>query len=219
MMRIFGLIKMSYKAICYLYYKLILGHIGHHSYIDHPLRMDGGKSIFIGNRVSVKYKSWLASKPLTGCDKSQLLIEDGCVIGHFNHFFATDSIILHNNVLTADKVYISDNIHGYEDINMPILKQPIVQKGTVEIGEGSWLGENVCVIGANIGKHCIIGANSVVTKDIPDYSVAVGVPAKIIKTYNFITKKWEIFNNEYKTIIKTGGGIFQTQKSLNLLVA
>lgn len=49
------------------------------------------------------------------------------------------------------------------------------------IGEGSWIGENVCVCGANIGKHCVIGANSVVTKDIPDYSVAVGCPARIIK--------------------------------------
>ena len=74
---------------------------------------------------------------------------------------------------------------------MPILKQKIKQIGTVVIGEGSWLGENVCVIGANVGKNCVIGANSVVTKDIPDYSVAVGVPAKVIKSYNFSSKKWE----------------------------
>lgn len=196
------------KIFRYFYLKIFLGRIGYHSYIDKPLRIDGGKNIFIGDRVSIKYRSWIASKPLTGADSSQLIFEDGCIIGHFNHIFATKLIILHKNVLTADKVYISDNLHGYEDIHTPILRQPIVQKGTVEIGEGSWLGENVCIIGANIGKHCIIGANSVVTKDIPDYSVAVGVPAKTIKTYNFKTKKWENLNNEYKTIIKTGGGYF-----------
>ena len=93
--------------------------------------------------------------------------------------------------MTADKVYISDNLHGYEDIHTPIHRQPIVQNGTVEIGEGSWLGENVCVIGANVGKHCVIGANSVVTRNIPDYSVAVGVPARVVKRYNFETKLWE----------------------------
>lgn len=89
------------------------------------------------------------------------------------------------------KVYISDNLHSFEDIGTPIHKQPIKQIGTVRIGEGSWLGENVCVIGANIGKHCTIGANSVVTHDIPDYSVAVGAPAKVIKRYDFETQQWE----------------------------
>lgn len=58
------------------------------------------------------------------------------------------------------------------------------------IGEGSWIGENVCVIGASVGRHCVIGANAVVTKDIPDYSVAVGAPARVIKKYNFNRGAW-----------------------------
>ena len=52
------------------------------------------------------------------------------------------------------------------------------------------MGENVCIIGASVGKHCVIGANSVVTKDIPDYSIAVGTPAKIIKRYDFNKERW-----------------------------
>ncbi|MEQ3081946.1 hypothetical protein AAAZ65_15260 [Bacteroides cellulosilyticus] len=55
--------------------------------------------------------------------------------------------------MTADRVYISDNLHGYEDMSIPIKNQPIIQLGEVVIGEGSWLGENVCVLGAKIGKH------------------------------------------------------------------
>lgn len=94
-------------------------------------------------------------------------------------------------MLTADRVYISDNLHGYINPFVPIIDQPIKQVSTVKIGEGSWLGVGVAVIGANIGKHCVIGSNAVVTKDIPDYSVAVGVPAKVIKRYNFATEKWE----------------------------
>ena len=134
--------------------------------------------------------------PLTAASgKAELIIEDGTIIGNFNHIFATKKIVIHKDVLTADKVYISDNLHGYENINLPIIKQAIVQKGEVEIGEGCWLGENVCVLGAHIGKHCVIGANSVVTKDIPDYSVAVGAPARIIKRYDFIKKSWVIIQS------------------------
>lgn len=97
---------------------------------------------------------------------------------------------MHKNVLTADKVYITDNLHGYRDVNLAILHQPVIQRNFVEIGEGSWLGENVCIIGACVGKHCVIGANSVVTKDIPDYSVAVGSPARVIKQYCFEKQQW-----------------------------
>jgi len=189
-MRYINIFKILRRRFCYLRYKIILGGIGRHSFIHYPLRIDGGKSIFIGNDVSIKYKTWLLSKPLAGGNQSILQIEDGCVLGHFNHITATKKIIIHKNVLTADRVFISDNIHGYQDINTPILHQPVIQKNEVEIGEGSWLGENVCVVGASIGKHCVIGANSVVTKDIPSYSVAVGIPARVIKKYDFIKNEW-----------------------------
>ena len=173
-----------------LLYKYHFKRFGKKSFIQSPLKIDGIENIEIGNNVFIAYKTWLAAMPLTG-EKSKLVIEDGVHIGNFNHIYATQSIIIRKDVLTADKVYISDNLHGYEDINVPIIKQPIVQRNEVEIGEGSWLGENVCVIGASIGKHCIVGANSVVTKDIPDYCVIVGAPAKIVKRYCFEEQKWK----------------------------
>lgn len=185
------IISLPIRILLVFLYKIKVGSFGWKSQIHSPLKINGGKNISIGNKVLIEYKTWLAAMPLTGENKCELVIEDGCSIGHFNHIYATKSIILHKNVLTADKVYISDNLHGYEDIGLPIKNQPIIQNGTVEIGEGSWLGENVCVLGVHIGKHCIIGANSVVTHDIPDYSVAIGAPAKIIKQYDFITNSWE----------------------------
>ena len=64
----------------------------------------------------------------------------------------------------------------------------------VLIDDGTWLGTNVVVVGnVHIGKQCVIGANSVVTKDIPDYCVAAGSPAKVLKRYNFESKEWERF--------------------------
>ena len=163
---------------------------GRKSQIISPLSLDGKENISIGNNVFVGYKTWLAALPLTGEKSCLLELQDGVTIGHFNHIYATKKIVLEKDVLTADKVYISDNLHGYSDIHVPIKNQSIIQHGEVVIGEGSWLGENVCVLGARIGKHCVIGANSVVTKDIPDYSVAVGAPAKVIKRYDFATQTW-----------------------------
>lgn len=193
------------RVLKIIYYRMTMGRFGTNSHIISPLHICGHKSIYIGNRCIIQYKSWLAAMPLTGHDV-RLVIEDGCTIGHFNHIYATKSIILHQNVLTADKVYISDNFHGYEDVNTPILKQPIIQNGTVEIGEGSWLGENVCVLGAHIGKHCVIGANSVVTHDIPDYSVAVGAPARVIKRYDFEINEWKKIDDSKGSENQPGGG-------------
>jgi len=155
-----------------------------------PLKIEGCSNIVIGNRVNIEYKTWLAAVPHTGSLTCKLVIGNGTSIGHFNHIYATSRIVIGENVLTADKVYISDNLHSYDNINLPISKQPIKQVKEVYIGDGTWLGENVCIIGSSIGKGCVIGANSVVTKDIPDYCVAVGSPARIIKRYDTTSETW-----------------------------
>jgi acetyltransferase-like isoleucine patch superfamily enzyme len=163
---------------------------GKKSLIFSALRIDGMRNITIGDRVQVSYRSWLAAVAISDDHPARLVIGSGSVIGHFNHIYATNEIIIEENVLTADKVYISDNLHLYEDIDVPVLHQRIKQLNKVRVGAGSWIGENVCIMGCSIGKNCVIGANSVVTKDIPDYSVAVGIPAKIIKRFNTDTGLW-----------------------------
>lgn len=182
------------RIIQRLRWKFLFAEFGKKTCIFSPLRIDGPENIFVGSRVYVGYKTWLAALPLTGEKQCSLIIKDDCTIGNFNHIYCTKQIILEKGVLTADKVYISDNLHGYEDIHTYIKEQSIIQNRTVVIGEGSWLGENVCVLGAKIGKHCVLGSNSVVTKDIPDYCVAVGIPAIIIKRYDFATQSWRKTN-------------------------
>lgn len=163
--------------------------------IIRPLQIDGMKNISIGNSTYIYDQTWLAAMPLSKQEKPFLHIGNNCVIGHFNHIYATNKIIIQDSVLTADKVYISDNQHEYNNPQIPIKNQPIRQSNPIVIGEGSWLGENVCILSASIGKHCVIGANSVVTHDIPDYSVVVGAPARVIKKYNFDTQRWEKIGN------------------------
>jgi len=164
--------------------------LGAKSYVDSSLHIMGKKNISIGQGVYVGYKTWLAAVPDTNSDLCELVIGRGTRLGNFNHIYATQSIKIGENVLTADKVYISDNLHDYEDISIPVILQKVKQINIVEIAEGAWLGENVCVIGASIGKNSVIGANSVVTKDIPDYCVAVGSPAKIIKRFSTERQQW-----------------------------
>jgi len=159
--------------------------------IQKLLRIDGKQNITIENSVIIQKMTWLAALPLTNQLVCHLSIGEGSIIGNFNHIYATGEILIGKNVLTADKVYITDNLHQYENIDMPIMSQGIKQLSRLVIGDGSWIGENVCIIGASIGKNSVIGANSVVTKDIPDYCVAVGSPAKVIKKYNIISQKWE----------------------------
>lgn len=159
------------------------------SRISFPIKLNGIPNFKVGYRVAVGGGAWLAAMPLTG-ENAKLVIEDGTCIGHFAHIYATKSIHIGKKVLIADKVYISDNLHGYEDVSLPIMDQPVLQKNPVVIGDETWIGEHVCIIGATIGKHCVIGANSVVTHNIPDYCVAVGSPAKVIKRYDFEQKLW-----------------------------
>lgn len=186
-----GRIKARLNSGFYLLlYRRQFKHIGRTVRIYSPLRLKGHENISLGDNVRIAKLSWIEARPLTGED-CLLTIKSGACLGHFNHIYCTHSITIEEDVLTADKVYISDNLHSYEDVDVPIIKQPIKQCKPVVIGEGSWLGEHVCVIGASIGKHCVIGANAVVTKDIPDYSVAVGAPARVIKRYDTDSSIWE----------------------------
>jgi len=110
-------------------------------------------------------------------------IGDRCLIGKGSGIVGHFGIEIGNDVWTGHHVYITDQNHGYEDVTRPISQQSQPERA-VSIGDGSWLGFGTVVLpGSNIGKHVTIGANSVVARDIPDYSVAVGSPAKVIRRY------------------------------------
>jgi acetyltransferase-like isoleucine patch superfamily enzyme len=113
------------------------------------------------------------------------------VIGHFNHITCVNSVELGAKVLTADRVHISDNSHSYENPTVPIVDQAVVSKGPVVIGEGTWLGENVSVLSCRIGRNCVIGANAVVTRDIPDFCVVAGVPGRVIRQFDSKSSTWK----------------------------
>lgn len=170
-------------------YKGVFQKLGAGASVFRPFRIDGGNGISLGPKTIFQRGAWLYCCGVNGHTAS-LTIGSGCVFGYNNHIAAVGQVVIGNSVLTANNVYISDNIHGYEDTALPIMQQPVKFKREVIIGDGSWIGENACIIGAHIGKNCVIGANAVVTSDVPDYSVAVGVPAVIIKQFDQHSKQW-----------------------------
>jgi len=100
-------------------------------------------------------------------------------------------VTIGNDVILAQNIVMSGLNHGYEDITLPPHDQPVTKK-LITLEDEVWVGANaVIVAGITIGKHAVIAAGSVVTKDVPPYSVAAGNPAKIIKKYNSETECWE----------------------------
>lgn len=171
------------RIVFFIRYKWRFCKVGADTIVLGPVRIDGGKSICIGKQVTIQQRTWLYSVGIEN-KISSLEIGNGCAIGYNNHITAVRKVRIGNHVLTANNVYISDNYHEYKDISIPIMYQPIRFNNEIAIGDGTWIGENVCVLGVSVGKNCVIGANAVVTSDIPDYCIAVGVPAKIIRHYS-----------------------------------
>jgi acetyltransferase-like isoleucine patch superfamily enzyme len=96
----------------------------------------------------------------------------------------------------ASNVHITDGLHGYENANEPYKYQKLFRIAPIRIKRGCWIGQNVVILpGVTIGELTIIGANSVVTKNIPDRCIAVGAPAKVIKTWDENTQRWVSVEN------------------------
>lgn len=112
----------------------------------------------------------------------QILIGDMVTINPHVHIAAASSVVIGNNVLIASRVYISDHDHGYSK-GVPPAHMPLLVE-SIKIGNNVWIGEGVMILkGVTVGDGAVIGAASVVTKDVPPYSVVVGVPARILRYY------------------------------------
>lgn len=182
-------IRVYFSKVCCFFLKQNFFSYGKKSTVIFPFKIIGAKKIKIGKGVFIGENSWV--EVLNVSNKNPALdIGNNTYIGRFCHIMSGESIVIKNDVLIADKVYITDHTHTFGDVTKPYKKQGIKLIKKICIGEGAWLGENVSVIGACIGKQSIVGANSVVTKDIPDYCIAVGSPAKVIKRFNFEESQW-----------------------------
>jgi len=160
-------------------------HIGDNTIIQHPAEFENPDNISFGNQIRVRMGSWFdCSTP-----EAKIEIGDGCAIGRDNQISTSSKIVLEKCVLTAANVHISTQTHNYEDIDKPIMSQGTTDNGSITLGEGCWIGRNSLIF-ASVGKGSVVAANSFVNKDVPDYCVVAGSPAKIIKRYSHEEKRW-----------------------------
>lgn len=158
------------------------GHIilGDNIAIDDGIMLDGcceGKTaIRIGDKVIVSKGCIIQAK--TG----PLEIGDNCDIGAHTVISSTSGITLSPSVLIAGNCYIGGARYHLEDKNSPIMSQGTYSRGPLSIGEGSWIGASATILdGVSIGRGCVIGAGSLVTANVADYSIVVGVPARVVR--------------------------------------
>ena len=162
---------------------------GASSVLRPPIRLEGEGRIAIGRDVFVGAGSWLQAIG-DGTGGIALEIGDGTRIVGCCTLSAARSVRLGRQVLVAGGVYVADHSHAYDDPSRPVLEQGITAVGPVEICDGAWLGQNVVVCpGVRIGRGAVIGANTVVRDDVPDFTVAVGVPARVVREF---AQEWEL---------------------------
>lgn len=145
-----------------------------------------GRSVYIGANCRIEGINRYNNKRYC----PEIVLANGVSIQQNAHITCANRIFIGEHSAIAANVTITDINHPYLDITVPIEKQDI-EVGEVYIEDGSKIYNNAVILpNVHIGKHCVIGANSVVNKDIPDYSVAVGAPARVVKRYCFETGVW-----------------------------
>lgn len=165
-------------------------HVGNDCNIRPVLNTTNSQNISLGNDVSIGILCWIATN-VSLHKEPKLVIGNRVHIGAYAMIIAANEIRIGNNVLLSERVTILDHAHEYRDVTKGVIDQPIVDKGKIEVGDDSFIGINSVIMGGVvIGKHVIVAANSVVTHDVPAYSVVAGAPAKVIKRYDKKQQKW-----------------------------
>ncbi len=162
--------------------RMSANHWGRGVRIFPPAVIVGADGIELGDRVVIREHAWLNTKGKRDDGKPALTIGAGSYIGRFAHINAWHEVVIEPEVLIADRVYISDADHHFADRQIPILRQGDSFKGKVLLRSGCWIGVGAVILpGVTIGRNAIVGANAVVTKDVPDYMIVGGIPAKVIR--------------------------------------
>ena len=176
-------------------YSLVMTKLLHPraSLIRRPFYLRGGKRVIFGRGFRTGYRCRIETFGEKDDTSIKLSIGQNCHIGDNVHIAAAQRVTIGNDCLLASHIFISDCSHGDTSESAPTQHpelRPLISKPT-EIGDNVWIGENVCVLmGARIGTGCIVGANSVVNREFPDYCIIAGIPARIIKQYDFSKSKW-----------------------------
>jgi acetyltransferase-like isoleucine patch superfamily enzyme len=183
-LNIYRLHRRLIDKIATLLFSKAFYHFGSNSIISLPVRIVGEKKIEIGNHVYLGVHCWIESLDNIVKDRPVIKIGDRVSVAGFCTITAISGVTIGKGVLIARFVHISDHSHSFSAKDIAIKDQNLSNISQVTIEDGAWIGHGVVICpGVTIGKNAVIGANSVVRHNIPEYSVAAGVPARVIRNY------------------------------------
>jgi acetyltransferase-like isoleucine patch superfamily enzyme len=186
-------IKILKKIAKSLLYRPSFAHMGEGSVILLPRWIYNKKHVEVGKKCVIgRFAVFNAVVDYAGTRYTpKISIRDNVYIGGYSQLHCMDALTLESGVVLSEHVYISDIAHGFDPAKGPIMEQELESKGPVHIGENTFIGYGVSVLpGVTLGKHCIVGTRSVVTRSFPDYSMIAGSPARLIKKYCLETNTW-----------------------------
>jgi acetyltransferase-like isoleucine patch superfamily enzyme len=142
--------------------------------------LDDGR-LTIGEHTLLEPRCWI-----TIAEQGRVSIGAGCFLNLHTMVAAQHEVTIGDHTMFANHCFVSDSSHRYDDRTMPVTWQGFTSKGPTRIGSNCWFGVG-CVItsGVTIGDRCVVGANSVVTRDLPPGVIAAGAPAKVIREIDF----------------------------------
>ena len=186
------LIEKAEKLLRYPFCKLIYKEYGFKSLIYRPIRLSGRKYISLGKSVNI----WKSARIECISDwegakfTPNLKIGDNTSFEQNAHITCAGNIEIGHDCVFLGYAMVTNIDHDYRELNKNVLRQKIIVSD-VKIGNYCFVGMNAKIFpGVTIGDNAIIGANSVVTHDVPSFSVVAGAPARIIKRYDFGKKEW-----------------------------
>ncbi|MFN2461339.1 MAG: hypothetical protein ABR591_11725 [Candidatus Velthaea sp.] len=151
-----------------------------------PQRVQIGNDVFVGEggTLAIVY-----DRPAPG---PMISIADGVWMNKRCYIQAANEVVIGERAIFAPDVYIADSAYDYRDANAPIMSQGLQSlEHRVEVGPFAWLGIRAALLGnVRVGRGSVVGANAVVTRDIPDFCVAVGQPARVVRAYDARSRDW-----------------------------
>ena len=149
---------------------------------SNPQFISIGNQVNIGNSCRITVSTSFNKLKTKSTTKTKITIGNNVDVGNNTFISANNNIQIGNHVIFAPNVFITDHDHGFSDINKNLHQQSLTDGGYVKIEDNVFLGIKCSILkNVTIGQHSVVGANSVVTKDVPPYSIVAGNPAKIIK--------------------------------------
>jgi acetyltransferase-like isoleucine patch superfamily enzyme len=180
-------------------YPLLLGRVGRNVtfginvVLRHPKKIRLGDNVVIDDNVVLDAKGqdnngitigdgvFVGRNTILSCKNGDIILDDNANLGFNCEIFSASRVRIGKNILMAAYVYLVGGTHHFDRTDIPILYQERSSQG-IEVDDNAWIGAHAVIFdGVRIGKECIIGAGAVVNRDIPDWQIAIGAPAKVLK--------------------------------------